>query len=256
MSIISYHVLWPGGNTTAIVSDLVPREQYITLAKQLLAADSALEQVGFIEPPTLPSAAIRLHMMGGEFCGNAARAAVHLCTSETNEREINLEVSGFSELIRGRRTGEETAVVLPGSFVQASTKIGGHYIIDLFGIRQVVVPATAAISIEEVMQKYAGIFPAVGLMRVSPLDRGFALDPIVWVRDTNTCYNETACGSGSIAVAIAAAKFWQAKPEVVIRQPSGEDFTVIMSHASGGDLKEVLLTGKTKYLGQRSLSWG
>jgi diaminopimelate epimerase len=70
----------PAGNITIFVLDQIedPRLR-LDLAKALLAEPSLkAEQVGFVSPPGYPagrkSPRWRLEMMGGEFCGNAARS--------------------------------------------------------------------------------------------------------------------------------------------------------------------------------------
>ncbi len=82
--------------------------------------------------------------------------------------------------------------------------------------------------------------PAVGVIWV---DYGQAhsgrirITPVVWVRDTDTAYAETACGSGSLAASFVQfcnsasdAKRWH------VQQPSGDDLVVIF-HPSSDTLK-------------------
>lgn len=67
----------PAGNTTILVTDPapLPRTMHMKLSRTLISPRFlAAEQAGFLEPPEDPRAAVRLQMMGGEFCGNASRA--------------------------------------------------------------------------------------------------------------------------------------------------------------------------------------
>ena len=61
------------GNTTALVTK-IPRNKHVKIAKQILNKHENVEQVGFGETKK-SKADIHLQMMGGEFCGNAVRAA-------------------------------------------------------------------------------------------------------------------------------------------------------------------------------------
>ena len=72
----------PAGNRTAIVRTPVPAElRAETAAKIMKIQELRAEQVGFEAVPRLGGAG-RLEMMGGEFCGNAARSFGFLCFSE------------------------------------------------------------------------------------------------------------------------------------------------------------------------------
>lgn len=72
---ISYTKIDPAGNITVIVDSFVPREQQSRVASELMKLDNSVEQVGFLEKPDDPCCAVRLQMMGGEFCGNASLSA-------------------------------------------------------------------------------------------------------------------------------------------------------------------------------------
>ena len=66
-----------------------------------------LSRLGFFEQPTLPGCSARLHMMGGEFCGNASRAFAAVMVQKRYsafERRndhyiVPIEVSGNEELL-------------------------------------------------------------------------------------------------------------------------------------------------------------
>lgn len=85
-----------------LVESPVPREAHAAIAARLLAVDGVGgEQAGFLEPPSLPGARMRLQMMGGEFCGNASmstRRAPRLAgrPADGAEADFALEVSGAS----------------------------------------------------------------------------------------------------------------------------------------------------------------
>jgi diaminopimelate epimerase len=65
----------PAKNITVFVLTPVPPEERSRVAGALLDDPSLkAEQVGFVIPPSRPAQVWRLEMMGGEFCGNAARS--------------------------------------------------------------------------------------------------------------------------------------------------------------------------------------
>jgi diaminopimelate epimerase len=61
---------------------------------------------------------------------------------------------------------------------------------------------------------------AFGLIWVKQVDDQFAIEPVVFVKSIQTCIYESACGSGSIAVALAATPEG-AQRVTAVRQPSG-----------------------------------
>ena len=72
---IVYCYVDPGGNPTVLVLNKVSRKSQAKVANSIFQKlTNSCEQVGFIEPAGDPNAQFRLQMMGGEFCGNAARA--------------------------------------------------------------------------------------------------------------------------------------------------------------------------------------
>ena len=77
----------PAGNRTAIVRTPVPADQRAQIAAKLLQIkELRAEQVGFETSPVMGGAG-RLDMMGGEFCGNAARSYGYLLWKEKQEAQ-------------------------------------------------------------------------------------------------------------------------------------------------------------------------
>ena len=65
----------PAGNLTALTLTQVRPEERAAVAAQMMArCPEGFEQVGFIGEHAAKAVLPRLDMMGGEFCGNAARA--------------------------------------------------------------------------------------------------------------------------------------------------------------------------------------
>ena len=77
--------------------------------------------------------------------------------------------------------------------------------------------------------------PAAGVMFVSSKNNRLKIDPVVWVRDIKTLFYETACASGTTAVALA--KVFKAKNKsravISILQPSGKLLKVLTRLKNG-----------------------
>jgi diaminopimelate epimerase len=73
----------------------------------------------------------------------------------------------------------------------------------------------------------------------SAVEDDYAITPVVWVRETATTHVETACGSGTVALALLMARERGAS-QLRARQPSGSTITAM-----------VLLDGQ----GAPSLAW-
>lgn len=247
MSALKYHILWPGGNTTALVEEKFPRERYVLIARQILAENKMVEQVGFLETPENPEAAVRLQMMGGEFCGNASRTAAYFWATKTGLKSFNIEVSGFPELLHAEVDGDDVVLQLPGSFFQ---KVDKH-IVDLMGIRFIIQEFPKDLNkAQSLIEKHKGDFPAVGVIYTNFEDEKITIDPIVWVRETNTCYDETACGSGSIAAGIAAFLKNPGKNIFTVTQPSNESYTISLE-SKNGQISNIKFRGVVKYRGEQ-----
>ncbi len=248
-----YHILWPGGNTTALVVKKFTKNKHVKIAKQILSKHGNVEQVGFLEKPKNSKTDICLQMMGGEFCGNAARAAAFLEAMKNNKKSLRLEVSGFPKILDATINGSKVTLTLPGSFFvrmenkkEQSREI---QIVDLMGIRFILKNSAKSISeAEKLIKKYKNGCPAVGVIYLSKKGNKIVIDPVVWVKKTNTCYNETACGSGSIAAAIAQFKLTQTKKSFLIIQPSEVTYAVTVI-GSKNRINKIKFQGPVKHLG-------
>ncbi|MEK7086058.1 MAG: hypothetical protein AAB953_03540 [Patescibacteria group bacterium] len=250
-----YHILWPGGNTTALVTKKFPRNKHVKIAKQILNKHENVEQVGFLEKPKNSKADIHLQMMGGEFCGNAARAAAFLEAMKNNKKSFKLEVSGFPEILDATIIGSRVALTLPGSFFikmenkkEQSQEI---QIVDLMGIRFILkkfIKQNAISEAKKLIKKYKNECPAVGVIYLSKKGNKIVIDPVVCVKKTDTCYNETACGSGSIAAAIAEFKLDPTKKSFSVIQPSKVIYAVTII-GNKNKINKIKFQGPVKHLG-------
>lgn len=172
-----------------------------------------------------------LIMSGGEFCGNACRAAAKFMQSNFGIENSIININGMrvkafcndkksvvsidkNELIKEIRMLEKDVwlvkqqdmtqvVIQPKSqyFKQNPTKDYAVYLKEKFNLDDV----------------------AVGIIFFN----GKSQIPFIWVRDVDTFYEETACVSGSISSALTL-------PEkiVKVKQPSGATYAIIENKES------------------------
>jgi diaminopimelate epimerase len=198
----------PAGNVTIIV--LSPVETYLrpTISKFLLHDKKyGAEQVGFMTTPS-QGAMARLEMMGGEFCGNAARAfGLYVANKNRGAQKVNIEMSGADHPLTVYVTPElcyaSTQMPLPQKITENSFFDVPYIRVDFEGISHIVVqqePNKEIISAtknlflnnEEVFAWGIMFFPSRNLMI-----------PVVHVKAMGFEVWESSCGSGSVAAAIA-----------------------------------------------------
>lgn len=250
MADVRFHILWPAGNTTAIVTDPVSRDRHVVTATAIMRARPQIEQVGYLEPAWDARAAFRLQMMGGEFCGNAARAAAHYWALRHGFGAVRLEVSGLPGVISVETTPQTATVILPGDFFRRQQAVAEGCLVDLRGIRHVLVDDAARLDeAGAIIAKYRADYPALGVVYLQRSGGRIKNRPRIWVRATNTCVDETACGSGSIAAAIAAYDPMVDQRTFAIEQPSREVCTVCLEPAERG-FRSISLSGVVAALGE------
>lgn len=237
-------VLNPGGNITALISEEVPRIDQPGIAQRIMKRDPTIEQVGFIERPTSSEAQVRLQMMGGEFCANGARAIAHWWCQQNQRNSMILEISGFSGLVTASITPNHATITLPKSFVHELRMVEEGAVVSLAGIRHIVVMDPLFRGNEKALiEAYGDEQPAVGVMHVHRIADEINLTPIVWVCSTNTLVAETACASGSIAVAMGSDG---RKQTYQVKQPSGAVYEIDFSIYG-----TISLSGPMTILGQK-----
>lgn len=229
-----YVITAAGGNATAIQilkAAAASAEAYAQLGKQQMAKmeQHGAEQAGFLIPSIK-----HFEMAGGEFCGNAARAAAYLLFKLTGNRQVSFTMSSCPNQVEGqvKELGDGKSDVTC-TFVDLPTKgkpvvaNGGQpaMLVDLGGIVHVVIDAPFPKDRYEHIHRaitqelHLGDREAVGVIWVSDTDKGKRIDPVVWVKGIDSFFYESACGSGSIA----AASTTGAK---TIIQPTGQPIDV------------------------------
>jgi diaminopimelate epimerase len=229
-----------GGNGTAIeVLDLeLARHEYEERGQRLgkdMEARGA-EQAGFLIP-----SAMHFEMAGGEFCGNATRAAAVLLSDILGKSELSFTVSGFDGTVAAEvsKTGDDTYFVrctfpgLPTTRKEVTLPDGSTAaMIDLSGIVHVVIegafPAdrSAYESQHRTIMEGLGLTDrgAVGVIWFERKGDSAVMHPVVWVRAVDTFFYEESCGSGTIALAKVTGL-----PTII--QPSGQGIDATI----GGD---------------------
>lgn len=222
-----------GGNGTVIeiLDHALLRRDYESRGK-ILERDfvaRGVEQAGFLIPSER-----HFEMAGGEFCGNATRAAAVLLSQVQDENNVSFSVSGFNGVVSasverrsnttffvkasfpGMKIGIKTVPLENGTVVS---------IVDLGGIVHVIVegafPADYIPQHRQIV-KYLGLRnrDAVGVVWYQKATSDtITIHPVVWVRAVDTCYYESSCGSGTIAVGKVTGS-------QLITQPTGKTISV------------------------------
>lgn len=200
----------PAGNRTALVRTPVPPSLWGEAAKMILAdRELKAEQVGYCCPPLL-GALGRLEMMGGEFCGNAARSFGLLLAAERGSKRstVPIEVSGCSDILSVEADLERKTATCPLPLPFAIEELtvpglGTIQAVRMEGITHVILQGIGASedAFRAVRQNASKSWEweALGGMFLS--EDHHTLTPVVAVKKTGSTVFESSCASGSGAVA-------------------------------------------------------
>ena len=232
---ISYTKIDPAGNITVIVDSFVPREQQSRVAAELMKRDVTVEQVGFLEKPDDPCCAVRLQMMGGEFCGNASLSAAAVIFSRAGLAEglyceELFEVSGAPEPVKisgsmVNRTCFDGEVAMPLPECSFLDGFEGYTfpLVRFPGICHAIVPV-GTIERERAKAVIASWCRQLGADALGLMffDRDkHTLTPLVYVASTDTAVWEGSCASGTAAVAAYLAELDGEYASVRLTEPRG-----------------------------------
>jgi diaminopimelate epimerase len=248
----------PAGNITIFVlngQELGARER--TEAVKCLLDDKTLraEQVGFVYEPVKGGDLWRLTMMGGEFCGNAARSFGLLAAKKMGlhgKHRITVEVSGAARPVYvdvDCETGDAAAAIPPphtNSISIPQSASGGLPVYQFDGITHVIAENTVPnevsfFKIKDLLEARNGkIQDALGVMFYDTAEN--MMRPAVYVRATGTLIFESSCGSGTAALACCHFKD---KPDgeniMPVHQPGGIITARIIKQ--GGEVKQIWIGG-------------
>lgn len=259
---IDFVKLSPTQNMTLLVRSRHPAREYRPIAAELLAAQHVhAEQLGFIETPTSPTAQVRLHMAGDEFCGNACMALGALTAAELGldvgePTDVVLEASGTDEIVtcrvelRGRdyscRLGVPVPVQvepypIPGRDAARSLLVryrdALHVVIESDPIDQE--SKDLALAVAAQLGTNAGV-SLIGVMLYDP--RRGDLVPLVSVPSLGSTVWERSCGSGTASLGAYLAVQARGPVRTSVRQPGGT-MHVEADYGAGG-VSSLLIGGR------------
>ena len=242
---MDYFIADPAGNTTAFV---LGQPNAHTAEKLLSDSELKIEQVAFLGPPQ-QGGHIKCDMAGGEFCGNACRAAGYyygLKHGLPDDSDVLVEMSGTEG-----KTVKVTVYPESGrSFVNmplpqrvSEVELSGRQLpVVLFdGIAHIIAPYELRDAIDlnkELMHRLCRQLDtaALGIMFLS----GDAqhLKPVVWVDQVGSLIWESSCGSGSAACAWWLSNDLQdGKRDFVFTEPGGVlEVTLLRNRAGDSEL--------------------
>jgi len=220
----------PAGNITIFVLDEVQPSERAGIASKIMALDELkAEQVGFLTAPRSGDCAVRLEMMGGEFCGNASRAlGLYLAQKSGSSGSFRVEVSGCEypvEVTADLENGTASAAMPLPKNVESFILSGIDCTrVDLDGISHLVTecdhPDRRMIMASDELFAHDDSIAAYGTMFFDKYS--MSMIPFVRVKATGSLVREGSCGSGTVA---AAASLYLAsvdgKRSFSIAQPSG-----------------------------------
>ncbi|MCC8194609.1 MAG: diaminopimelate epimerase [Deltaproteobacteria bacterium] len=257
---VPFYKLSPGGNPTILVRDDnllsfgTTAQERAAIARAFMDPDIlGAEQVGFLDTSRpLP----HMEMMGGEFCVNAIRSAALVFamlgllpqTPVSGHYEGTITASGTVDPVRVRvrissvKTGTpatEGDAAVAVSFASAAPKDlvreypNGETLVHLPGITHLLLDAArhplpeSPLAAAAAKRKEHGLEnrEAAGVIWYAPApDGAVSITPVVHVAATGSSVAETACGSGSLALALLLAR--SGTTNIAVRQPSGHDIRV------------------------------
>ncbi len=225
-STFPFYIYSPGGNITALV-ETEGELDFSGVANEIIKNNPKVEQVGFVMPSQQDGCDFHVQMMGGEFCGNAARCAAMFWGAKNSKVSARFTVSGFFHPLMAAIENNTVTLNIPRGFLKSFKPVTGGWLADFNGIRFVVVNKEISKSeVEELVNKYRENIPAVGVVILETTQEQYLITPWVWVGSTNTFIKETACASGSIATMLVLQEQGINLPSYSILQPSGSVLSV------------------------------
>lgn len=246
-------ILRPGGNDTALVEGIVNKTDRKAINNSLMQSFPNVEQVGFYKYDAKNSKAV-LEMAGGEFCGNATRSLAYLLL-KGNIGELSIDVSGTKRPLKAGIKQSSTAfsympIYQDFNSVQEVNK--DIYLVEIEGITHLITAKPANSTPDELKQLAKGLLGqygllysrlASGVMFVSEnrKNNSIFMEPIVWVRDIETLFYETACASGTTAIGLwKSTQDRNSKTQLDIEQPSGQMIRVTVEKDSKSFISAVI----------------
>ena len=242
----------PVQNMTILVKSSHDRGLYREIAAKLMGYDSVCaEQVGFIEPVENRMALVRVQMMGGEFCGNAAMSMAAVIARDSGFRTgetriIPLEVSGADRTLECEVTAAEQSYICkiempaPKEIKKVRFKVSGNAIeadlVRIPGISHIIIGAgDHSHDLESFAGEAMDSLPdliedeAFGLLFFN--EEKLSMTPVVYVKDIGVPVWERSCASGTTAIGAYLALRTCGDVELAVDQPGGT--SVVYTQSSG-----------------------
>lgn len=228
--VLEYKIYTSSGNDTAIVYGVdYSIEDKKNINDFIINKHKNVEQVGFIDKEKK-----ELVMAGGEFCGNATRCAAYDIL-DGNIGIIKIKINNNLILNAGVDEDNNVWCEIPINNKNLISKISNDiYIIDLNDINFIVMSQNYSkeylidkSNIKKTSMSYINKYnltdkKAVGVIYLEDIGNDIKIHPIVWVKSIDTCFYETACGSGSIAVCIVLSYIKKDSLTIKLIQPSNK----------------------------------
>lgn len=265
----NYQIFVPSGNDTAIVFGMdYTDEEKKHINDTIMKTHRNVEQVGFVSASTNRPV---FFMAGGGFCGNGTRSAVyHLLQGKTGKISLTIPdvVDNLQAGISEFGYVWTNVPLQPLPTIEETTT--GFYIVKLPGVSHVIVPPQQSLPFlrkpAQLKRLSQDILITTGLLSkcscgvifTEEKDHRLNIFPVVHDYGVDTMVEETACGSGTIAVAIQRAIYQQKSQILHVYQPSGMQITAEVKYANG-QVVSAKISGKVTTDGRiyrRTLSIG
>lgn len=254
----------PGGNDTAlIINKNVGLKIKKSINDYVMKIYPNIEQVGFV---AVNEDEVRLNMAGGEFCGNATRSVADL-TLNGQPGNLKIKVSGVENVLKaGILPNSEAYAQMPVyedlSKIYKDSVSESGWIVEMEGITHYVEfdptkitdlndDEIKKLSFSTIREKGLLQYPASGVIYVKSLgSTGFQITPVVYVKEIDTLFLETACGSGTCAVGEILSKITKSSiNELPILQPSGQIIKISVENIKSG-FRYAQIQGQIKKLSE------
>ncbi|MBM7870029.1 diaminopimelate epimerase [Clostridium pascui] len=264
---------------TVFIKDSLPRKIHKDVAKEIMQYGNVYaEQVGFIETPVTEEGkkreTLRLQMMGGEFCGNAARSlAAYMVYSSypglnkfQDKYLVELEVSGAKDMVlcevsptqKSNEFYSKINMPLPLGIDEITFNYENGSLniskVELPGITHFIVYSDGIKNKESFFEEFKSKsnldkLDAFGIMFYEP-HKNF-LEPLVYVRETESLFWERSCVSGTTALAYALSYDKKENLNIEVNEPGGKLLVHVNWHEE--KIKSIRLDGKVTIVAEGTL---
>ncbi len=270
---LTYSIMDPTGNITALVESPVPVDRQPGIAERIMNEKPAVEQVGFV---IFSEDRPAMRMAGGEFCGNASMSAAVLYALQnriSGDSMISMCVSGAADPVDVRLApaGDgvfDTCVKMPPAlsfeevFLSFGEWKGKLPLVRMQGISHLIIrPSSSFYSCvmdhpdvgEQALRLWARELgtDGLGIMILTPSadPAEWDLEPLVFIPGSDTFFREHSCASGTAAAGMYLSFLSDMPLDLVFHEPGG-----ILKVSTVPENRETWLSGRTRFLERCTLS--